>query len=542
MSNREYTQEIYAQEAVGDSLGKINYNILNLEQKLSQFSFLKNFTPEVLVDIDQKFTLLNNIKEQFINNKRLSQCISTAKALKTHWNNKNIQVLFPFNLSEIWDDPELRCVTNNDSFGDVCLKLKKILYLKYHPSSYPKDTLIHFVVPIHNIPVASPDEEYSVNSKHKSSNVDIEVSNPFSYEQREQTVKITKKSQHISQFQTFIFKNVLQKRWVLTNHLSSQRFQSKVQRSSVTSERVTLNISIDKTTYNYDLYDDIMSNYSTEYSPGNTDIVLKITEKGLIGSTSPLHPSLSIRNFNITDTVKIQNFGSIYGAGGNGKDGQNAYSSPITDKYIDFRPETYDGGTALLALCSVTVENYGRIYGGGGGGAGGVSADTTVPPLTSISVFDPEIEDLWCCYKYDIAKSRYETDLADGVIEYIPEKIKIKDTVPTYSAGGGGGGGQGFNGGLAGKCGSLIPLTLKQTQTIIDATDGSAQSPGAGGLGLINSDTTLKPDQGGNGGGFGQNGDSSYVSSEIGGFAGYSCAGKNNIVFDARGDLRGELI
>ena len=108
--------------------------------------------------------------------------------------------------------------------------------------------------------------------------------------------------------------------------------------------------------------------------------------------------------------------------------------------------------------------------------------------------------------------------------------------------GGGVGGGQGFNGGLAGKCGSLIPLTLKQTQTIIDATDGSAQSPGAGGLGLINSDTTLTPDQGGNGGGFGQNGDSSYVSSEIGGFAGYSCAGKNNIVFDARGDLRGELI
>jgi hypothetical protein len=537
MSVRNYTLEIYPDECVGDSLGKHNYNILNLEKNLSQFNYIKNLSPEVLADIDEKFTFLNEVKESFINNKRLSQCLSTVKILEKHWKAKNIFVNFPINLSDQWKDPETRCISIEEKFEDVVLKLKKILYLKYHPSSYVENTKIHFAVPIYNTPVATPEQDYRVSKNYKSSNVDIQVSAPFSYENRTQNVNIFKKSQHITQIQTFVFKNFKNKRWILIDHISSQRH------SVLPSDnRVAVDIKLTENVFNYDLYEEIITNWQDTYIPGRTNISLTIPVDVFVGSTSPLIPSLTIKNFNIGDTINIYNSGHIYGAGGNGMDGQGAYPSPISDKYTNFRPEIHDGGSAIFTGCYITLYNYGKIYGGGGGGAGGLSASSVVPPASSLSVFDPELEDLWCCYKYDIAKSRYESDLADGIIEHTPETNPFLKPVAAYSAGGAGGGGQGLNGGIPGIQGSLITSDLPQVE-VKGAFPGSVSLPGSGGFGgTSQSSSSYYPDRGGTGGVFGQPGESSSSTSSPGGFGGFAITGISNVNLFVAGDIKGDLI
>ena len=258
---RNYTQEIYSNECVGDSLGKHNYNILNLEKKLSKFTYLKNLSPELLLDIDSKITFLNNVKESFISNKRLSRAISTVKILEKFWKNKNIHVNFPINLSDSWNDPEIRCITKSEDFNDIVLKLKKVLYLKYHPSAYPENTKIHFAVPIYNTQVGTPDRDYKISAENQSSNLVIEVSNPFSYENRTQSVKLFKKGHHMSQIQTFVFQNFRNKRWSLINHIYAERFEEFSK--TVTN---TIQFSLQNTIYNFDLYDYIITNYLSQSS------------------------------------------------------------------------------------------------------------------------------------------------------------------------------------------------------------------------------------------------------------------------------------
>ena len=45
--------------------------------------------------------------------------------------NKNISVFFLINLSDKWEDPDIRCISNKDDFLDIVLKLKK--HLKVWP-------------------------------------------------------------------------------------------------------------------------------------------------------------------------------------------------------------------------------------------------------------------------------------------------------------------------------------------------------------------------------------------------------------------------
>lgn len=83
----------------------------------------------------------------------------------------------------------------------------------------------------------------------------------------------------------------------------------------------------------------------------------------------------------------IENYGEIYGGGGDGGRGSILSWNVTPDstvKVIDQLPSTTgeDGGTAIYSSVPLTVYNRGSIYGGGGGGGGGPSYLVSSQELT----------------------------------------------------------------------------------------------------------------------------------------------------------------
>lgn len=99
------------------------------------------------------------------------------------------------------------------------------------------------------------------------------------------------------------------------------------------------------------------------YTAGRASVEIFIAAGSGIFSTSSATPALTIRGWASGDRVKIINYGTIRGRGGNGGRGDSPGSSGAQAGSA--------GGTALKLEHPTDIENYSDISGGGGGGGGG---------------------------------------------------------------------------------------------------------------------------------------------------------------------------
>lgn len=202
----------------------------------------------------------------------------------------------------------------------------------------------------------------------------------------------------------------------------------------------------------------------------------------VVGSLDPGAYALTIPS-GLVSTLRIDNNGSIQGAGGS--------------------PNSGDGGPAILANAAVTIDNIGSIYGGGGGGGfGGTGGDGLY---------------IW----------GDESTVPDGVTppqQFVPS--------PGGGSGGNGGQGQGYAQNATGGSGGAPGSTDCQVLCFSEGISGAGGTGGTGG-------------SFGNNGGTGQtgasgNGTGGYPG-DPGGLAGCYITNNGNVTWVNTGDRRGRV-
>lgn len=158
--------------------------------------------------------------------------------------------------------------------------------------------------------------------------------------------------------------------------------------------RVSANIIISADTNDYNLF----SNLPVTYFEGLMDIDVWVLPNVVItGNTTST--AFTVSGFGSGDNVRLHNYGTIQGRGGDGGSGSYTYTSTRTSSTkgsattalgigytggINGKSYTTtstasatagtNGGTGLLIQSQITLLNYGNIAGGGGGGGGGTSS------------------------------------------------------------------------------------------------------------------------------------------------------------------------
>ena len=249
-----------------------------------------------------------------------------------------------------------------------------------------------------------------------------------------------------------------------------------------------------------------------------------------VGATSTVNYALTIPT-GVGGTLKIENYGSIQGAGG--------------------LPNSGTGGNAILANSSVSINNQGTIYaGGGGGGIGGAggggvyttTTTTTIGPLTTDlftasigftcaescqNKFGPIYGGSWYCASASAFPSNSNCFFfALSVVMCLTCYGNITSTSTSYTSGGDGGSGglgQGFN------------------QNLTGGSPGGAGGLNAGVGGF-----------GGTGGNWGQSGGNGFSGSNgnytggnaggPGGLAGFYIVNNGNVTWTNLGTVAGRVI
>ena len=129
------------------------------------------------------------------------------------------------------------------------------------------------------------------------------------------------------------------------------------------SSRKSISLTVNASTYGYNVYSSASA--TGNYVAGSSDIVVTIGVGVYISGVGGISgtPAISVSGFSTGDTVRINNYGQINGAGGGG-----GYGGTL---YVTLSSNGNQGGTAILLGFATTINNQGTIAGGGGGGAGG---------------------------------------------------------------------------------------------------------------------------------------------------------------------------
>jgi hypothetical protein len=247
-----------------------------------------------------------------------------------------------------------------------------------------------------------------------------------------------------------------------------------------TSNRVAVVLNISANTLNYDVYTQATANPS--YIAGISDVVVNISPAIYVGSASTGSYSMLVpASFSPTDTVRINNSGFIYGAGGNAGAGGGTGAAGGGGN---------TGGNALFIGRPTSINNLSTIASGGGGGGGGGNNYITTPQPTRTT----------------------------------PGPFN------TFYGGGGGGGGMGSNGGAGGAGG------VSQGNGSAGGS-GTTASAGGGGAGA-------NGNPGGNGGSVGAGGSAGnpgIYGAGAGGGTGSYIVGNPLVTYIATGTLLGNV-
>ncbi len=222
-------------------------------------------------------------------------------------------------------------------------------------------------------------------------------------------------------------------------------------------------VGIESNRVNLNLYDEALR--SDKSAPEAGDIwTFTISSGTVIGSNSTSLPAMTTGMWPAGVTIKVINFGTIIGRGGQGGEGKGARSELTGPSTIvlqaAFGTAGEDGGSAFDFSYNVDLENNGTIGGGGGGGGGG-----------------------GCAFK-------------DSGQDWPSPNI----------GGGGGGGGQGYSPSLGGVSNSNTSSSNPAVELIIGGTGQSGDQTSAGLGAAAKFSGATSAGVGGNGGALGQNG------------------------------------
>lgn len=287
------------------------------------------------------------------------------------------------------------------------------------------------------------------------------------------------------------------------------------------------------------------ANTSTLFSTyWGTNVPKRLKNNGTIGATSTANVALVVSS-NISNTLVIDNVGSIQGAGG------AAGAASVTANVRNGG----NGGTAILLNSLCSINNTGTIYGGGGGGgagtkggAGGNGANGSVAG-SSGSTCEPNAG---CQLTYNLGGGIAGGCCVRGFNDVGATAYFNNPATPT-TGGTGGTGGDGGNGGVGAGYGQTAtnapaldttggPVTAPALNTAGgptsgDAPTGGATAGGVGGNGGIGGNCVSFGSTGGNGtqGGTGTNGSVGVTPVGTGGAAGYYLVLSRNVTWIPQG-------
>ena len=246
---------------------------------------------------------------------------------------------------------------------------------------------------------------------------------------------------------------------------------------------------------------------------------LVINSGVIVGATNTSNYALNIPS-GFGGTVKIDNNGSIQGAGGVGSSVQ--------------------GGNAIFAgAAGISINNQGTIYAGGGsggsggtGGAGSYTSTTTTQgcgnrPACPSGYTETGTENGGCCQSYNYCCGLFNCG-CEACSQYIQYRTCSAIILTLGGVGGNGGPGQGYN-----------------------------QSAGAGATGFDGGTNAGQGGPGGTGGAFGASGGNGFVGANgtagtapvlgdaggpgYGGLAGYSIVNNGNVTWITTGTVAGRV-
>ena len=285
-----------------------------------------------------------------------------------------------------------------------------------------------------------------------------------------------------------------------------------------------------------------------------TNVPKRLKNNGTIGATSTANAALTVSS-NISNTLVIDNAGSIQGAGG---------AAGVRNGTINGG----NGGTAILLNSFCSINNTGTIYGGGGGGGagtkggtGGNGANGSVPG-SSGSTCDADFS----CFTAWSNSNKNAIQFFSNYPQCCTISFNIVGVTKYYNnpatttyGGTGGSGGDGGNGGVGAGYGQTAtnapaldttggPVTAPALDTpggptSGDAPTGGATAGGVGGNGGIGANGVGFGSTGGNGtqGGTGTNGSVGVLPVGTGGAAGYYLYFSRNVSWIAQGTVAGRI-
>ena len=306
-----------------------------------------------------------------------------------------------------------------------------------------------------------------------------------------------------------------------------------------------------------------------------TNVPKRLKNNGTIGATSTANAALTVSS-NISNTLVIDNAGSIQGAGG---------AAGIASVTANVR-NGGTGGTAILLNSFCSINNTGTIYGGGGGGGAGTVGGTGGTGGSGTFTKTTYFECTWggrqtfspnnfnACYPdggaascegnkpaniFSISGCSGNYALGNGCV--CDDCLgTCFSTAPVATYGGTGGtGGNGGNGGVGAGYGQTAtnapaldttggPVTAPALgatggPTSGDAPTGGATAGGDGGNGGIGGNGAGFGSTGGNGtqGGTGTNGTVGGLPVGTGGAAGYYLYFSRNVSWIAEGTVAGNI-
>lgn len=203
-------------ECIGDSLGKINYNTINLDASISNLSaalidnnfynvlsaFVKS-TNSVNGDLTTGYVALTNIvTENYVNQFKIAA--TTVNILSSYWGNYEFSISMPINAISLTQNdvsllvPVLSSPNFNsiNSLVDASLKINAEVELNtnYSPLNYPENTVVNVSFFIYNIfPLVNNTGEPDplISARYFPTNT-------FSFNQREIDVQYNRDSVYLS--------------------------------------------------------------------------------------------------------------------------------------------------------------------------------------------------------------------------------------------------------------------------------------------------------------------------------------------------------
>lgn len=135
--NRTLTYTLEENDCVGDALGKINFNFLNLDTKLCNLSSAffggdqSYYT--IFNEISTKLLKLNEFADFFINPTEIISATTTTQLLSSFWNKFEFTVEYPLNLSK--RNGSVITAQNKDIAEATAINISKTFLDKNYPAS-----------------------------------------------------------------------------------------------------------------------------------------------------------------------------------------------------------------------------------------------------------------------------------------------------------------------------------------------------------------------------------------------------------------------